>query len=288
MSVDRTELLTLAALCAFASNSILCRLALGGGLLDAASFTAVRLVSGAGVLLVLSLGRAGSRSGGGSWPDGLLLFLYAAPFSFAYLALTAATGALILFASVQITMIAWGLKGGDRPASREWVGLLVALGGLLGLVSPGLRAPAPGPAALMAIAGIAWGFYSLRGRAGRNALAATRGNFLRASVPSLLLCLPFLPGLHASPRGIALAVASGGIASALGYVIWYAALQGLTPMQAALAQIGVPVLVAAAGVVFLSEALSARLLVSGAAILSGIALARMVRRRRAAPASSQV
>jgi len=279
MPRDRTEVLTLAALCAFAANSILCRLALGGGLIDAATFTVARVGSGALALIVLArlLGAAHPASGG-SWPSAWLLFLYAVCFSFSYLSLSAATGALILFASVQITMIAWGLLAGERPTRHEWIGLVLAFGGLVGLVAPGLTAPAPVHAASMACAGVSWGFYSQRGRGVVDPVLATCGNFIRAVGPALLVSLMTLKSAHASGRGILLAVLSGAFASGMGYVAWYAALKRLSAMAAAIAQLCVPVLVVAAGVVLLSEPLTARLVITGLVILSGAAWARLGRR----------
>ena len=271
--------MTAAALTAFAANSILCRLALGSGALDAASFTTVRIVSGALALVLVGGVRRGSvASRGGSWIEAFLLFLYAVAFSFAYRSLSAGTGALVLFSSVQITMIAAGLRSGERPASREWAAWLLAVGGLLGLVWPGLTAPPASGAALMGLAGTAWGGYSLRGRASADPVAATRGNFVRAVVPAIGVSLICAPNLHGSSTGITLAIFSGAGASGLGYVIWFAALRGLTATRAAIVQLSVPVLVAAAGVLFLSETPSLRLLLSATAILGGVAMAVLGRR----------
>jgi len=275
----RTVLLTALALLAFASNSLLNRQALGEASIDAASYTAVRLASGALVLCALALGRRTETQSalGGSWRSALCLFLYAACFSLAYLGLTTGTGALILFGSVQCTMQLVALHGGERPHAAEWLGLALALGGLAYLVSPGLAAPAPWSSASMAVAGIAWGIYSLRGRGSQRPLAETAGNFARA-VP---LCLVFvvLPvaELHLSTRGVVLAVLSGGLASGLGYVVWYAALRGLTTTRAGLVQLLVPVLAAWGGVLLLGEALTSRLLLAGGLILGGIGLS-IVRR----------
>lgn len=271
--------MTAAALAAFAANSILCRLALGSEALDAASFTTVRIVSGALALVLVGGVRRGSvASRGGSWIEAFFLFLYAVAFSFAYRSLSAGTGALVLFSSVQITMIAAGLRSGERPASREWAGWLLAVGGLLGLVWPGLTAPPASGAALMGLAGAAWGGYSLRGRASADPVAATRGNFVRAVVPAIGVSLICAPNLHGSSTGITLAILSGAGASGLGYVIWFAALRGLTATRAAIVQLSVPVLVAAAGVLFLSETPSLRLLLSATAILGGVTMAVLGRR----------
>jgi drug/metabolite transporter (DMT)-like permease len=256
---------------AFAANSLLCRAALGPERIDASSFTALRLGSGALTLALLTA--RSPRARGGSWASAVALFAYAIAFSFAYRLIPAGSGALILFASVQATMIGRELVRGDRPHRREWLGLAIALAGLLALTRPGLHAPDPLGAALMAAAGVAWGVYSLRGRGAPHPLGATADNFAR-SVPLALvpLILPLAP-LKLSAVGVLLAVASGAIASGLGYVAWYAALRGLSGSRAAIVQLAAPPLAAAGGVLLLGEALELRLLVGGAAILGGIALA---------------
>jgi len=277
----RILLLTLVALLAFAGNSILCRLALGERSIDAASFATLRLGSGALFLwLVLRL-HAGRTAG--SWAGGLALALYAVPFTFAYLLLGAGTGALVLFGCVQAIMIAAGLREGERPRGREWVGLLLALGGLVYLVAPGLTAPAPLGSILMAVAGSAWAVYSLLGRGAASPVAATAGNFLRAFPFALLVSLACLRAAHLSPRGALLAAVSGAITSGLGYVIWYAALRGLTATRAAIAQLAVPVLAAAGGVLLLGEPVTVRLALAALLILGGIALALQGRRQPATP-----
>lgn len=217
----------------------------------------------------------------GSWISAAFLFLYAITFSFAYLSLTAGTGALILFGSVQITMIIAALSSGERPHILEWIGLFLALGGLIYLVFPGLAAPSPLGSALMAIAGIAWGFYSIRGRGSNNPLAATAGNFVYAIPMILLIRLVSLSNIHVSTNGILLATLSGALASGMGYVIWYAALRGLTTIRAAIVQLSVPVIAAWSGVIFLAENISLRLLVAGVFILGGIALAVFSRVKKA-------
>ncbi len=271
----RTLLFTLFALVAFAANSVLCRLALGAGRIDAASFSAVRLSSGAIMLVLLAgaVGERGSPGSPGSWGSGALLFLYAAAFSFAYITLGAGTGALILFGAVQVTMILAALHSGERPHPSEWAGLILALAGLVALVLPGLKAPSPAGCALMAAAGIAWGFYSLRGRGGESPLVRTRGNFARSVPFALGVSLVSLPLFRVSPEGILLAAASGALASGVGYVAWYAALRDLTSTRAAIVQLSVPVLAAAGGVAFLSERVTLRLVVSGVLILGGVGLA---------------
>ena len=261
---------------AFAANSVLCRLALGSGAVDAASFTSVRIASGAAALLLISRLTAGQGRIAGSWASAAMLFLYAVAFSFAYRSLPAGTGALILFGSVQATMILAGLRAGERPRAAEWVGLAVALAGLVYLVLPGVAAPSLVGSLLMALAGVAWGVYSLRGRGATDALSATTGNFLRA-VPLTLLAsaLGFLAQerTHASAQGVAWAVASGAVASGVGYVIWYAALRGLSATRAATVQLTVPVIAALGGVVFLAEEITLRLGIAAVLILGGVALA---------------
>lgn len=267
--------LTVLALVAFAGNSVLCRLALADSSIDAASFTTVRLVSGAiALLIILGVTNRGTRPASyGSWMSAVMLFLYAACFSFAYISLDTGIGALILFGMVQATMIAGALMAGDRPTVAEWIGWLLAVGGFVYLVSPGLTAPSPGGSALMAIAGIAWGIYSLRGRNESFALAGTTYNFVR-SVPLVLIVSAFsLQDLHLTTNGVVLAILSGTITSGVGYAVWYTALQSISSMQAAMVQLSVPVLAAAGGILLLSESISLRLFVSSLLILGGIFLA---------------
>ena len=208
-----------------------------------------------------------------SWRAALMLFVYAIAFSFAYISLNTGTGALILFGAVQLTMIVAGLMSGERPRPTEWLGLTVALAGLVYLVFPGLTAPSPLGSVLMAIAGIAWGFYSLLGRGSTNPLADTTNNFVRTLPFAAVLSLVMLSDLSASGKGVLLAVLSGALASGIGYVIWYAALRGLTATRAATVQLAVPVIAAVGGVILLSEDISIRLLVSTILILGGIGLA---------------
>jgi drug/metabolite transporter (DMT)-like permease len=271
MSPARLALCTVLALVAFAGNSLLCRAALAHGGIDAASFTLVRLLSGAAVLAVLARTRA-SGNGRGTWASALALFAYAAAFSFAYLQLTAATGALLLFGAVQATMIARGLRFGERLRVAQWCGLLLACGGLVGLVLPGLSAPPLSGALLMLAAGIAWGVYSLRGRGAGDPLWVTAGNFLRAVPMAVLLALLLMDRVSMTPAGIGYAVLSGALASGVGYAIWYAALPFLRATTAATVQLGVPVIAALGGVALLGEPLTLRLLLASAAILGGIAL----------------
>ena len=266
--------LTTMALIAFAANSIFCRFALGDQTIDAASFTTVRLLSGALTLAcIVLLTRRGSPFQSGNWISASMLFLYAVTFSFAYISLSAGTGALILFGAVQITMILSGLIAGERPRLLEWLGLLAALGGLVYLVLPGLSAPSPLGSALMALAGIAWGVYSLRGRGIDDPVANTTGNFVRAAPLALIVSLIALSNYSLSPKGALLAVLSGALASGLGYVIWYAALRDLTATRAATVQLAVPVIAAIGGIFFLAEAVTLRLTFASIAILGGVGLA---------------
>lgn len=271
----KTILYTVFALAAFAFNSILCRLALGAETIDAASFTLIRLLSGAIALFVISqfFGKKESTQKRGNWFSAFFLFAYAVCFSFAYINLTTGTGALVLFGSVQTTMIFVALLKGERPKILEWLGLIFALGGLIYLVFPGLSAPPLLSSALMAIAGIAWGFYTLRGKGSENPLADTTGNFVRAVPLIVPVALLFIPQIHLSQKGILLAVLSGAIASGIGYSVWYTALRFHTTTRAAILQLSVPVLAAAGGVIFLAEIVSMRLLLATVLILGGISLA---------------
>ena len=286
--------LCVAAMIGFAANSLLCRAALGPRAIDAGSFTAIRLASGALILVVIARlaarprgpasapGQAPGRvRGAGSWGSGLALFAYAATFSFAYLRLTTATGALILFGAVQITMIGWGIARGERPRALEWLGLALAAAGLVALTVPGLAAPDPLGAVLMALAGVAWGVYSLRGRGATRPLAVTADNFARSLPFALVLAAAsVLTRGHVTAEGALLAVGSGALASGLGYSLWYAALPHLAATRAAIIQLSVPVLAAAGGALVLGEALTTRLAACSAAILGGVALAVLGRRRR--------
>lgn len=262
------------ALIAFAANSVLARLALGDASIDPASYSSVRLISGALMLVLLTI-PAGNRrpAASGDWLSSAMLCVYAAAFSFAYVGLEAGTGALILFGAVQVTMILTALWSGERPRPFEWLGLIIAAAGLVHLVSPGLEAPPPASSPLMAIAGIAWGVYSLRGRSVANALAHTAGNFLRSVVFVAPLSILMLQSAEISMPGMLLAIASGTLGSGVGYFIWYSALRGLTATRAATVQLAVPILAALGGVVFLSEPIGLRLAVSTVLVLGGIGMA---------------
>lgn len=276
-----TILLTVLAMLAFAANSLLARAALDGATIDAAAYTAVRLISGAVALMLLiywQRGRGAFRALPGNWPSGLALFSYALAFSLAYLRLGAATGALILFASVQGTMISWGIFRRNRPTGLELTGLAVAFAAFVYLLVPGLNAPDLYGSILMVVSGIAWGVYSLRGRGSASPLGDTAGNFVR----SALICLPLvlLPMFadRITPLGVGLATVSGVLASGLGYAVWYRALPGLSTTQAAVVQLTVPVIAATGATALLGEALSSRLVFSSLCILCGVGLAIISRR----------
>ncbi|HEY0098544.1 MAG TPA: DMT family transporter [Pyrinomonadaceae bacterium] len=281
----KTPVLTAGALVAFAANSVLCRLALGRGAIDAASFSSIRLASGAGMLLLITAAverRPPAVHSGGKPASALFLFLYAAAFSYAYNGLGAGAGALILFGSVQATMIVFALRSGERPHVLEWAGLGLALCGLVYLVFPGLQsAPPLLSSALMSVAGVSWGLYSLRGRSAASPLAETTRNFVLALPLAVLFNLLLLRDAHVSRAGVVLAVLSGALASGVGYVVWYAALRGLTATRAATVQLAVPVLAAVGGVLFLSESISLRLLVAAIVILGGVGLALLGRSQTA-------
>ncbi|MAN73393.1 MAG: EamA family transporter [Henriciella sp.] len=279
-SALRLFFITGLAMTAFAANSVLARLAMAGGEAGPWAFTLLRILSGALVLaLIVSPGRAVRA---GSWASAAALLAYAAFFSLAYLSLTTGTGALILFALVQITMIGWGLAIGERLSAARWAGMALAVGGLVWLLMPGLQAPPLTGALLMAVAGVGWGIYSLRGRNQRQPTLLTAGNFARAAALSLLIGLPALlvSGESApSVEGAAYALASGAITSALGYAIWYAALRDLSASLAAIAQLTVPAIAALGGMIFLEEPLTVRFLIATALILGGVALASLSRRK---------
>lgn len=254
----------------FAANSLLCRAALRDGAIDAAAFTAIRLASGALVLVLLVAARGSSVRGAGSWRSAAALGTYAVAFSYAYLQVGAAVGALILFGCVQLTMIIGGLLRGERPTVRQWIGWVVAVAGLVALNAPGLDPPPAVGAALMAIAGVAWGVYSLRGRGVDRPLVATAGNFARCLPIAAVMIALFT---HASTTGVLLAVASGAIASGLGYSLWYAAVPSLGATRAAFIQLSVPVITALSAVALLGESLRPTLAIGGAAIVGGLAIA---------------
>ena len=276
----RTAGLTLLALVGFAANSLLCRMALGPRLVDAATFTAIRIVSGALVLLALVLAAGEPRppaplAKAGSWASAAALFVYAAAFSFAYLRIGAGIGAVLLFGAVQATMLAWALREGERLHWSQAAGLAAALAGLVALVRPGISAPDPVGAVLMIAAGAAWGIYSLRGRGAARPLVVTASNFALSVPFALGLGALAWRGAHLTTRGAVLAAVSGAVTSGIGYSLWYKALRGLSATQASVVQLSVPVLAAAGGVALLGEVLTVRLLACGAVILGGVALASL-------------
>ena len=283
----RTIGLTGVALCGFAANSLLCRKALGARQIDAASFTMLRLAAGAIALTVLVVASSSRSSwsgrslrGAGSWASALALFAYAIAFSMAYLRIGAGIGALVAFGAVQTTMIGWGLLRGERPSRLEWLGVLLALGGLAALTLRGAQAPDLQGVALMAAAGAAWGVYSLRGRRTSAPLLATAGNFLLAAPLALgaLAVWVAVASLHVSLAGAMLAVVSGAVTSGICYAVWYTVLPRLSATRAAIVQLSVPAITALGAVLFLDESVTLRLLGSGAAILGGVALAVLGRR----------
>ena len=271
-SLIKTFILTSMALIAFAANSVLCRLALGSGAIDASSFTVVRLLSGSIVLLVI-IGvtrKSSTQSAKGSWAASFMLFLYAVTFSYAYISLDTGTGALILFASVQITMILLSLISGTRLHFIEWIGVTVAFAGFVYLILPGVTTPSIMGFLLMTIAGIAWGIYTLKGRGSNAPLVDTAYNFFRTTPLVLILVISTISKANYSFEGILLAVISGGITSGIGYTIWYIALGGLSSTQAAVLQLSVPVIAAFGGVIFVAETITFRLAISATFVLGGI------------------
>ncbi len=272
MTYSRIIFLTLLAMMAFAGNSLLCRAALKHTSIDAASFTAIRLISGALMLWLVVQIRPGRPAGGGNWGSALALFAYAACFSFAYISLTAATGALLLFGAVQVTMIGRGLWAGERLRGLQLLGLLLAFGGLVGLLLPGLSAPPLYGSVLMLAAGAAWGVYSLCGRGAGDPTKVTAGNFLHAVPIAVVLSIVMLSRTSLDAAGVLYAILSGALASGIGYAIWYTALPALKATTAATVQLSVPVIAALGGVVFLGEAMTLRLVLASIAVLGGIGL----------------
>lgn len=282
MSTSRAWLLTVLAMFAFAGNSLLCRAALQDTTIDAATFTSLRLAAGALTLWAIAQNRLGGYAALGSWASALSLFVYAAGFSFAYRGLSAGVGALLLFGAVQATMIGYGLFRGERLHAGQWLGLLLAVGGLVGLLLPGLSRPPLIASALMLSAGVAWGIYTLRGRGAGDPTQVTAGNFVRAVPLGLALLIGVWLFAERPPvwdlAGVVLALTSGALTSGIGYAIWYAALPALRAATAATVQLSVPVITSLGGVLLLGEGLSLRLLLASVAILGGIALVIRVKR----------
>ncbi|MDX8392404.1 MAG: DMT family transporter [Mariprofundaceae bacterium] len=268
----KTIILTGLALIAFAANSLLCRLALGNGDIDASSFTIIRLLSGAVVLLVIigASSKITASSPKGSWAASFMLFLYATTFSYAYISLDTGTGALILFGSVQITMILLSFISGTRLHLTEWAGVTAAFTGFVYLILPGVTTPSTTGFLLMTVSGMAWGIYTLKGRDSKSPLMDTAFNFLRTTPFVILLALATMTHSNYSSYGILLALLSGGITSGIGYTIWYIALNGLSSTQAAVLQLSVPVIAALGGVIFVSEEITFRLTISASLVLGGI------------------
>ncbi len=264
---------------AFASNSLLCRVALKQTSIDPASFTFVRVFSGAIALWLIMRIRRSSFRVTGNWVSAVALFIYAAAFSLAYVDLAAGTGALLLFGAVQVTMIFWGLRQGERLWAIQAVGLIAAMAGLVLLVLPGLSAPSILGSVLMLSAGVAWGIYSLRGKNSGDAITSTAGNFLRAIPFAAVMVMGSLPWLRLDPAGICYATISGAITSGIGYVLWYAALPGLKAANAATVQLSVPVLAATGGILLLGEPITLRYAFASLAVLGGIALVILEKNR---------
>jgi drug/metabolite transporter (DMT)-like permease len=272
MSYARVILLTTLAMLAFAGNSLLCRIALKQTGIDADSFTTIRLISGAMMLWLVVRIRRGTQTGSGNWLSATALFVYAAGFSFAYVSLSAATGALLLFGAVQVTMIGYGVWSGERLLGLQLVGLMLAFSGLVGLLLPGLSAPPLYGSILMLGAGVAWGVYSLRGRGAGDPTRVTAGNFMRAALLAATMNVLMFNHTSLNNMGIWYAIASGALASGIGYAIWYTALPRLKTTNAATVQLSVPVIAALGGIVFLGEPINIRLVLASMAILGGIAM----------------
>jgi drug/metabolite transporter (DMT)-like permease len=281
-------ILTAFTLVAFAANSLLCRMALGGHLIDPVSFTTLRLVSGAMALIPISRLVSESKTPQktiGSWGSSFALFAYAAAFSLAYVSLSTGMGALILFGSVQVTMIGAALKSGENLGPAQWGGSAAAIVGLIYLVLPGISAPDALGTLLMCVSGIAWGVYSIRGMSASAPVSMTTGNFIRSSPITIIASTVAFSAVHLDPFGILLALISGVVTSGLGYVLWYKTLLSLTTTQASVVQLVVPVLAAFGGVAFLSEQMSVRLIVASALILGGVTLAVIKRKPKTGPNS---
>lgn len=279
-SLAQTIALTCLAMVAFAANSVLGRLGLVGGDIGAGSFALIRLLAGAVTLAIIAGPARTLRAG--SWAGGSALLVYAGFFSFAYITLPSGTGALLLFAMVQLTMITAGLLAGERFGALQWSGLAASIGALIWLLSPGIAAPPLGGTLLMLIAGVGWGVYSLLGRSAKQAPTETSaGNFLRAALLACPCLLPIILFVRPEPlpgtSGLLLATASGALTSGLGYVIWYMALKSLPAMQAGVAQLTVPAIAALGGILFLSEPLTLRFVLASAIILAGVGAATLGR-----------
>jgi len=287
MPSSRIFILTVLAMIAFAGNSLLCRAALKSTAIDAASFTTIRLVSGALILFFLVRARRVKSANNGNWLSGFALFIYAAGFSFAYMHLSVATGALLLFGAVQASMIGYGIWSGERLQALQIVGLLLAMGGLVMLLLPGLSTPPLSSSLLMVTAGVAWGAYSLRGRGAGDPTAITSGNFLRAIPFAIILSIAMPDNKSLDLIGFIYAVFSGALTSGIGYAIWYAALPALKATTAATVQLSVPVISALGGILLLNESVSLRIVLASMAILGGIALVILVKKQNSSGTSGK-
>jgi drug/metabolite transporter (DMT)-like permease len=265
-------ILTSLALIAFAANSVLCRLALGNNVIDASSFTIIRLLAGAIVLFCIVLFSKGktSTTSKGNLLSSFMLFLYAITFSFAYLSLDTGTGALILFGAVQITIIIHTLLSGNKLRPLEWLGVIISFLGFIYLISPGVSSPSIIGFVLMTIAGISWGIYTIKGQTSKNPLRDTTYNFIKTLPFITILYIATMTQSNYSTEGILLAVIAGGVTSGIGYTIWYMAIRGLSSIQSAVLQLLVPVIAAFSGVIFISEIITVRLTVSSILILGGV------------------
>ena len=290
MASVRLTFLVSVAMLAFAGNSLLCRVALKHTAIDPATFTSIRLVSGACMLwwvvqwqrryaaaVIAEPVPAPVLALPGSWLSASALFVYAAGFSFAYTSMPAATGALMLFGAVQVTMIGYGTYRGERMRAMQIIGFALALVGLVVLMLPGLATPSLSASLCMLGAGVAWGVYSLRGKETHTVCAAsptsvTAGNFIRAVPMAMVLSLLMVSRLSLDVSGILLAIASGALASGIGYAVWYQALPALASTHAATVQLSVPVIAAFGGVAFIGEAFTLPLVLASTAILGGMAL----------------
>lgn len=278
MALIKLVLLAVLAMTAFAANSLLCRMALVETDIDPASFTFWRLTSGALMLILLVVMRNQKPLQEGNMASAIALFVYAAGFSFAYVSMTTGAGALLLFGAVQVTMISWGLFKGERMSALQWGGFLLALIGLILLLLPNAAVPQLSSALMMLAAGIAWGVYSLKGKGAKFPIEATAGNFIRATPLALVLLVIFWPGGEFHAEGMAYAVASGAIASALGYALWYSILVHIAAIKAATLQLSVPVLAVFAGWLFLDEPVTLRIILSSLAVIGGVAMVIWVKK----------
>lgn len=276
----KTIIYTGLALIAFAANSVLARLALGNNTIDASGFTSIRLLAGAFVLLTIIQFRKNKTESStkGSWFSGFMLFIYAIAFSYAYLSLDTGTGALILFGAVQITIILISIYNGNRLHFTEWLGVIIAFTGFVYLIIPGINTPSTNGFILMSLAGIAWGFYTIKGLGSKNPSIDTAYNFIKTIPFVIVLLLITFDKENYSFQGIILAIISGGITSGIGYTIWYMALKGLTSVQAAVVQLLVPVIAAFGGVLFIAETITQRLAFASLLILGGILIVVMGRK----------